>query len=103
MRNKIISVFPNTDLRCSHDGLTSIALKSNRNPEDLNNGSFYLFLNRKQSMFKMMAANNTLIHHKAKSGRVDIHAIEYLPSCFNAGKLDYDKALETVLKNRLRK
>lgn len=102
--NKIISVFPNSDLRSSHKGLSILAVKAKRkNSNELLNGEFHLFLNRSQSMFKMLAANNVLVHYKSPRGRVDIQTIQYLPECFNGGKLDYDKALKAVLEKTLKK
>lgn len=101
--NKLISVFPNSDLRSGHYGLTILAKKNKRNPEDLTNGNFFLFLNRRQSAFKMLGANDVLIHYKSPRGMVDLRTIEYLPHCFEAGEFVYDKALRTVFEKTLRK
>lgn len=102
--NKLISVFPNSDLRSSHRGLTLAAVKAKRKPPELlENGEFHLFLNRRQTAFKMLAANSTVVHYKSPRGSIDIRTIEYLPHCFNAGELDYDKALRIVLEKILRK
>lgn len=104
MSNKLINVFPNTDLRCSHAGLTKLIFKHKGkvlNPELLANGEFILFINRSQSMIKMFASNNVLIHYKSPRGRIDVRTIEYLPHCFNAGELNYDAALKKVLEKHL--
>jgi hypothetical protein len=103
MSNSIVNVFPNTDLRSGHDGLRKIAVKSKKNPGELQNGEFLLFINKAQSAFKMFAANNTIVHYKSPVGLVDIRAIEYLPSCFNGGTLNYDVALAKVLEKTLGK
>lgn len=102
MRNKVISVFPNADLRSGHNGLRKLALK-NKQSIDLDPGEFHLYINRAQTAFKMFAANHVLVHYKSPRGMIDIRTIQYLPYCFNAGELDYDKALSVVLHKFLKK
>lgn len=101
MKNSLVSVFPNTDLRSGHFGLRKLSLKFKKNPEILEKGQFLLFINRAQSAFKMYASNNTLVHYKSPRGRIDIRTIEHLPECFNGGQINYDKALATVLEKTL--
>lgn len=101
-RNHIISVFPNADLRCSHLGLTIEARKKGKDPRTLDHGDFLLFINRRQSAMKLFGSNNTIIHHRAARGRIELRTIQYIPQCFHAGKFDYDKALGIVLEKKLK-
>ena len=101
--NRLISVFPNTDLRSGHAGLTKVALKAKRDVSKLEPGNFILFINRNQSAFKMFASNNMVVHYKSPRGRIHIDAIQYLPACFNGEKLNYNKALGMALEKTLGK
>lgn len=101
--SKMIALFPNSDLRSGHNGLSKLARKHNYNPEEIPPGGLIVFLNRAQTAFKAYAANQTIIHYKHQRGMLDIKAIQYLPHCLGAGKLAYDKALGIVLEKTLKK
>lgn len=101
--NSIISVFPNADLRCGHTGLAITAADGNKSADNLKPGQFLLFINRKQTAFKLLAFNNTLVHYRSPAGRIDLRAIQYLPQCFTAGKFNYDIALKRMFEKTLRK
>jgi hypothetical protein len=102
MANEIVTVLAETDLRNGHQGLMQLAQKNRINVLNLEAGSFVLFLNRKQTAFKLYAANNTIVHYKHPRGRVNLGAIEYFPRIFNAGKFSYDKALAKLLDKKLK-
>ena len=103
--SQIVHVFPNSDLRSGHKGLRAVALRGKRNPDQLDNGHFILFINRAQSAFKLLAAGNLLIHYKSPKDRmIDIKAIRYLPAAFTKdGKFDYNIAVQHSLKEWLGK
>ncbi len=103
MSSSLISVFPDTHLGQGHHGLSVLASKAGKDTRKLLNGEFLLFLNKAQTAFKMYAANSVVVHYKSPANRrVDIRTIEYLPHCFNAGELNYSKALKLVLDKTLR-
>jgi hypothetical protein len=99
--NQLISVFPRTDLRCGHDGLTTLARKAKRDPSTLAPGQFMVFINNSQSAFKMFAANNTLVYYRSPRGRIDINTIRHIPNCFNGNALNYNAALKKSLTELL--
>lgn len=101
MSNDVIRIYPSSDLRSGHSGLTKVLAKDGRDPATLEAGQFFLFINRAQSAFKMFAANNTVVHYKSPRGRVDIRAIQYIPHCFSGGKLNFNKALSLMLDKYL--
>lgn len=103
MSNEVIRVYPDSDLRSGHDGLRKSLRKDGRDPETLDNGQFYLFINRRQSAFKMFAANNTLVHYKSPRGRVDLRTIQFIPQCMSGGKLNFNKALTLMLDKYLKR
>lgn len=102
MANSIITVFPEADLRNGHPGLRMLAAKRRIDTQMIEPGKFVMFLNRRQSAFKLFAANNTIVHYKHPRGRILLETIKHFPECFQAGEFRYDKALEKVLSRRLR-
>ncbi len=100
--NRIVRVFPDTDLRNGHYGLAKVLAKHKITAGEIMHGEFVMFLNRTQTAFKLYAANNTLVYHKHSRGRINLEAIKYFPEVFCAGDFSYDKALEKVLTRRLR-
>lgn len=100
--SRLVHVFPKSDLRCSHIGLTKVAIKSNRDPRTLDNGDFLFFLNTKQNQFKLLGPNGILVHWKAPDNRrVEIRAIEFLPEAFNGKEFDFNIAVKKSLVKTL--
>lgn len=101
MNNKIVRVFLDTNLSCSHLGLSNIAHKNNIKIDTLTNGEFIIFLNRSKTAFKLFTSNNVIIYYKSKSGRLDLNTLRYIPRVFNAKdiKIDYDQAQVMVLNH----
>jgi len=101
---KIIQVFLNSDLRASHNGLDLVAKKNNVETELIEDGQFLVFINRSKTMFKIFAANNTLVFHKSRSGMIDLRAIEELPKVFRSTHtIDFQAALKKVLLKEFEK
>lgn len=97
---RIVQCFLNADLRGGHNWLKSIGMKFNLDLEKLNNNQFVVFINRRQTMMKCYVAGNTVAF--TKRDRIDLNAIQSLPEAFGyADGLDYDKALEISLRERL--
>jgi len=95
---KIIQVFLNSDLRASHNGLDLQAKKNKIETQLIEDGQFLVFINRSKTMFKIFAANNTLVFHKSRSGMIDLRAIEELPKVFKSThSIDFQAALKKVL------
>lgn len=102
--NRIVRVFLDTNLACSHPGLSSLAMKNKIDVRLLDAGSFIIFLNRRKTAFKLFAPNNTIVYYKSPQGRVDLNAIKYIPHVFNAKamSIDFDTAQLMALKEKPR-
>lgn len=99
MSNQIISYFPETHLGNGHDGLRKIALKHKKDPMNLKDGQFLLFINKAMTALKMYAAGNVLVHYKTTDGhRIQPQTISLLPKYFNGKSLNYKGALEQSVK-----
>lgn len=97
--SKIVRVFPNADLRNGHLGLAKLA----RNHQSvLEDGNFLLFINRRQSAFKLFTSN-LVTHYRSPRGRVMVEAIRYIPEAFNGTKFNFDKAIDLALTKALNK
>ena len=101
--NKILRVVFDTDLRCGHTGLTTLAKNLRLNPMNLAVGEFIVFINRKKCALKLFAAGNTVAHFKMPgSQQMNMAAIGLIPRFFNGKELKYDDALAEVIKRRIR-
>lgn len=95
--NKIVRFFPEVDMRNGHDGLRALARKEGVNVDSLGAGEYALFLNRSQRMVKMFASGNVIAFLK-HSKKLDPRTIALIPRYFNGAKINYNAALEAVLK-----
>ena len=101
--NRIIRVVFDADLRCSHDGLRLIAKKLHVST-DLKVGEYIVFINAKKSMLKIFAAGNTIAHFKCPDNRrMNLNVIAMIPTFFNGRELEYDKAIEALIKKEFHK
>lgn len=101
MSNRVVHYFPNTDIRCGHDGLKQIAIKAGF--REVKPGEYLLFVNRKKTHLKVMAANNIVAHYRSPCGRVDLRAIQYIPEAFNGEGFDFNRSLRSLLVKDLAK
>lgn len=99
--SKVVHYFPNTDMRCSHDGLSLIAKKAGFN--EIGQGDFLLFVNRAKTHLKVLTTNHIVAHYRSPSGRVDLGAIQYLPLAFAGEGFDFNRALKAKLEKDLAK
>lgn len=100
--NRVIRYFPNSDLRCSHDGLRKVALDNGVDPWKLSQGEFLVFSNTAQNKIKVYAAGNLLAYLKAPN-RIDMDVVRQLPRFFNGRAFDFDAAVKTTLLQKLSK
>lgn len=101
---KVIRFFPESDLRCSHDGLYKIAKKNGIEVSNLNPGEFLVFANAAQSMLKIYAPGNIIafIKHPLKH-KIDFNVVRYIPRFFNGTEFNYDATLKKIFENKLEK
>lgn len=94
---KLVHFFKNTDMRNAHAGLLSICKKEKVDAQNLKVGEFVLFINRTQSVIKLLGPNGTIVH--VKSGhRLDLRTIQQIPENFNGTGWTYASALKKVVE-----
>lgn len=99
---KIIRFFPDTDLRCGHDGLSEIAKEHKINVQSLGAGEFVVFTNRKKTAVKLYAANYTVVHQRMVGGaKIDMRVISLIPKYFNGTKINIDGAVKEIITKAL--
>lgn len=103
--NRLIRLFLDTDLRCSHDGLAEIAAKSKIKVENLTPGELLVFVNSSKTQVKVFAAHNTVASHKNPSGRrLMMDSLRYIPEAFGgSGRIDMDAAIKKALEKVMAK
>jgi hypothetical protein len=103
---KIILLIDNVNMGLGHPGLTALARKFKKDPATLKDGELLMFLNRKRDKLKMMGHQGIVLGYlrMPKGRQIMLEAIQYLPKAFGAqGEINYDRALHTVLSDRLAK
>lgn len=100
--NRVLRFFPNSDLRCSHDGLRKIAKKFKIEPYELEQGEFLVFANTKQNRIKVYAPGNIVAYLKHDQ-RIDLDMIRLIPSYFNGQAFDFEGAEKQMLWVKTRK
>lgn len=91
--NKLVRYVPDVDLRLGYDGLNKIVPLLN-----LGKGEFVAFVNRAQTKIKLCTGNDVIAYMRLSKGRIDPRTIQYLPEYFCGGYIQYDKAMERVLR-----
>jgi hypothetical protein len=99
IKSKIIRYFPETNLRSGHKGLAELAKKHKINVKELAIGEYCIFTNKSKTAIKMYAAGNVVAHYKDPNNRrLNSKVIKILPLFFNGKEINYDAALESVMK-----
>lgn len=96
--NRVLQVFLNADLRCSHDGLREIAKKGGLDVKDLQPGQYIVFLNAAKDRLKLYASGNVVAYMKQPDGgKIDPRMIAELPRAFNGTTINYESAIKEAL------
>lgn len=98
MVNRVIRYFPDTHLGNGHTGLAKIAQKNGINVRDLEWGEFVIFTNIKRTALKLFSQGHLVAHLKLPAGKLDIRTISLIPRYFNGGQINYDGAIEEVIR-----
>lgn len=99
---KVIRFFPNSDLRCSHEGLRAVAKENGIDPWGLSAGEFLVFANTSQTMMKIYAPGNIIafLRHPLRH-RIDLSLVQYIPRFFNGTEFNYEGAMKKMLTQKL--
>lgn len=96
--NRLIRYIADADLRQGYDGLSKkVPLAA------LGKGEFVAFVNRKRDKVKLCTGGDMVAYLRLKSGRLDPRTIQYLPEYFNGTTIEYDKAIERVMRKQFPK
>lgn len=103
-QGSILQVFLCTDMRCAHEGLRMIAKSGGVDVDKLQPNHYVVFINNAKDRLKLYASNQTVAYHYRKGERLDLRAIAEIPKVFGgSGRLNYDRALKSVLEKALAK
>lgn len=105
MKNKVIQVFLDTDMRYSFHGLIQICTENKIKIEEKEHGEFIVFLNTKRNYLKIIACNGTeypiLAAYQVPNRIIDLRIISHIPKAFNAsGRFEIDKATQVFLESK---
>ncbi len=100
MKNEIIQVFLDVDMRAGHRGLADVAKKRKVDVLNLDPGEHVVFVNRKVDKIKIYSARNVL-SYLLSDKQLDISALSYFSDCYGAKGFNYDNALRKVLLQKL--
>lgn len=98
---EIARVYLDTHMGMGFDGLKSIMRKSKVDPDSLTAGKFTVFINRKQTKFKVLIGSSFLIYHNNGERKFPLEAISHFPTFFDGKKLDFSRAVEKVIMAKL--
>lgn len=100
MKNRILQVFFDVDLRNGHEGLREIAKKAKVDVENLKEGEFLIFLNTRKDKVKVYASNDVYAYYRSPTGRIQLEAIRHIPNAFNGTSINMEKALTAVFAEK---
>jgi len=98
---RIARVYFEQDMRCNFPGLEAVMRKEGVDPQTLPSGSFTLFMNAARTKFKMMVGNAYLVYFSNGNKRIPLEAIQHLPQFFDGTTLDFAKAIEKSVKEKM--
>lgn len=87
MKNIVLRVFEETDLRCGHNGLGKIA---KRHGIYLKPGEFLVFMNAQETGCKILSAQNLLLYLKSET-KITREQIERIPLLFKGQAFTFRK------------
>lgn len=93
---KLAHLFFEVNMSNSHNGLSAI-LKKQTKVKAPAAGECAIFINRAWTAVKLLTADGTILHQKPKHG-VNPKTLPYLPQCVEGKELNYQRALEIVLR-----
>jgi len=93
-------IYFDTSMAFSFDRLAEIMRKSHMPVESLKSGEFIVFVNRKQTAFKLLATANVMVYHNNKNRKFPVTAITHFPEFFDGKTIDLAKAVEREIKQQ---
>jgi hypothetical protein len=106
---RVQQCFLDTDLRLGIPGLIQLCEENKINLEERRVGEMIVFINHRRDQIRVLACNGTkspvMAAYRMPEGRIyDLRVIGEIPRAFrSAGEINFDKALENVLRRHLDK
>lgn len=97
---KIARVFLETDMRMGFQGLHRVLGNNKINPLGLDPESYYVFMNRKRTKFKVISGKY-LVYFNNGNRMIPLEAIQYLPRNFGGSQLEMSEAIRKVVLKQL--
>lgn len=92
--NRLVRVVNDTNMGLGYDGLNKLVKLGN-----LGKGEFVCFINKKKNKVKLATCQDMVAYHRLPAGQqIDPRVIQHLPEFFDGGQIQYDKAVEKVLR-----
>ncbi len=101
MANKILHIFFEVDMRCSHDGLKELLVKKKVSLKTIKQGDCIVFINNAQNRVKLFASGAECLVYLNPGKRIDPETIPLIPHYLNGDTLDYSGALKEALMKRM--
>lgn len=99
---RLARIYFDVDMRCSFDGIRKFLEEEDFDVKTMNKGDLIIFLNRKMTMFKMLAGDKYLVNYSNGTSRIPLEAIQYLPTYFDGSELQFSQAIEKSVKVKLK-
>lgn len=90
------------DMRVGFEGLAKTLKENKIDVKSLEKGSLIIFLNRKATAFKLLAGKEYVVYYKNGHRRIPLDAIQYLPTFFDGAELDFNKAVEKSIIDKVK-
>lgn len=97
----ILRVFINADLRAGHDGLSKLAKDNGLNTQQIEPGSFLVFINTAKDKLKVYASNQVIAYLRLPKGKINMNTIRELPRVFNGSRINYSEALKIAVEKQM--
>ena len=101
-QNKIVRLFLETNMACSHNGLRILASKNKVDLQRLGSNEHVLFINKAQNRVKLYSSNGVISYLWREKGRLDMAALSEIPNTFTSQEgFNIKAALKRTLVKRL--
>jgi hypothetical protein len=101
---RVVRFFPDSDMRCQHDGLAAIAALQGIDVWNLKPGEFVVFANKSRLGLKIFAPGRVLCYLRSPDGNpLEMRTISLIPRFFNGDEFRYDPAVKHLLTEGAKK
>jgi hypothetical protein len=100
-----LSVFFDTDMRLSFDGLIDLCKKNKLKIQEFDYGKLIVFVNTARTHIKILACNNSeapvIGAYRMPHGRIyDLRVIQNIPKAFSGGRINFDEETRELLEDK---